>query len=451
MFPFVRGGRVVNVKYRDSEKNYSQEKDALKIFYGIDDVAGCSEIVIVEGEVDKLSVETAGIRTVISVPDGAPGKVRDGEISPEDDTKFSYLWTCWDELDAADKIILATDADEPGRALAEELARRFGKERCWRVTWPTGNDAEYKDANEVLVGEGPEVLRECIENAEPYPIASLFGVDDFYDDVIELYRSGRKVALSTGWPALDEYYRVHPGQLSIVTGTPASGKSEFLDALAVNLAESHAWKFAICSFENPTPEHLAKLAEKRLVMPFWDGPSQRMEEHELEYALEWLSQRFFFIRADSGESPTYEWVLETATYAVRRHGVRGLIIDPYNELEHQRSEKQTETEYISEMLSKIKRWALNHDVHVWFVAHPAKMAREKGSTKELVPTLYDISGSANWANKADVGLVVHRAWKSAVTELYIRKVRFKWVGHVGNLKFTYDLKTGRYQVDITDS
>lgn len=33
-------------------------------------------------------------------------------------------------------IVLATDADAPGLALAEELARRLGRERCHRVAWP---------------------------------------------------------------------------------------------------------------------------------------------------------------------------------------------------------------------------------------------------------------------------------------------------------------------------
>jgi hypothetical protein len=37
--------------------------------------------IIVEGEVDKLSLEEAGIRHVVSVPDGAPKAVKDSEPS----------------------------------------------------------------------------------------------------------------------------------------------------------------------------------------------------------------------------------------------------------------------------------------------------------------------------------------------------------------------------------
>lgn len=40
-----------------------------------------------------------------------------------------------------------------------------------------------------------------------------------------------------------------------------------------------------------------------------------------------------------------------------RYGIRGLVIDPYNELDHQRPAAMTETEYVSQMLGKIKRFA----------------------------------------------------------------------------------------------
>ena len=56
-----------------------------------------------------------------------------------------------------------------------------------------------------------------------------------------------------------------------------------------------------------------------------------------------------------------------------RYGIRGLVIDPYNELDHQRPLHMTETEYVSQMLTKIKRFAQHNEVHVWFVAHPRQL------------------------------------------------------------------------------
>lgn len=53
---------------------------------------------------------------------------------------------------------------------------------------------------------------------------------------------------------------------------------------------------------------------------------------------------------------------------------------------------------------QIKKFAKENSVHVWLVAHPRQMQAWKGAA----PTLYDISGSAHFNNKADVGIVVHR-------------------------------------------
>lgn len=74
---------------------WPQVKGAEKVMYGLDDVAGQEEIIIVEGEMDKLALLEAGIANVLSVPDGAPQRVRPGDLPPPDqDVKYSYLWNC---------------------------------------------------------------------------------------------------------------------------------------------------------------------------------------------------------------------------------------------------------------------------------------------------------------------------------------------------------------------
>jgi twinkle protein len=439
-FPYFRAGELVNIKYRAlTEKAFAQEKDAEKIFYGLDDIAEAEEAIIVEGEIDKLAAEEAGFLNVISVPDGAPNQLT---TEPSDEIKFEFLGNCEEQLAGLKRITLAVDADHNGQILAEELARRLGKERCWRVHWPNSNDVVCKDANETLLMHGRAVLRECITAAEPYPVTGLYRIPDCADDAAALYDLGRKLGVSTGWPSLDTLMTIRPGELSVVTGTPNSGKSEFLDALMVNLTSLHGWRFAVCSFENPPEEHIAKLVEKHLGLPFWDGPTQRMTKGELLAAMDWLDDRFVLIRAGE-ESPTIDWILERARIAVLRYGVRGLVLDPYNEIEHMRPPGMSETEYIAGLLSKLRRFAENHAVHVWIVAHPAKMQRENGKTP--VPTLYDISGSANWANKADIGVVVHRDVDNGnLVEIYIRKVRFKSVGRIGVVELQWDRVTGRY-------
>ena len=60
-----------------------------------------------------------------------------------------------------------------------------------------------------------------------------------------------------------------------------------------------------------------------------------------------------------------------------------------------------------------------YGVHVWFVAHPRQLQNWHGQP----PTLYDISGSANFINKADNGIVVHRVWNVEKKDLHQQEGR----------------------------
>ena len=112
--------------------------------------------------------------------------------------------------------------------------------------------------------------------------------------------------------------------------------------------------------------------------------------------------------------------LELCRVAVVRHGVKMIVLDPWNELEHKRRRDETETDYIGRAIRAIKRFAKLNDVAFWVVAHPTKPS--EGVKK--VPGLYDISGSANWANKADYGLTYHRPLPNEnYAKVLISKVR----------------------------
>ncbi|XP_057466463.1 twinkle homolog protein, chloroplastic/mitochondrial isoform X2 [Actinidia eriantha] len=431
-FPYRRNDVLVNCKYRDANKKFSQEKDTEKIFYGLDDIKDASDIIIVEGEMDKLAMEEAGFRNC--------------------DTNYQYLWSCKEYLEKTSRIILATDGDPPGQALAEELARRLGRERCWRVKWPRKNDVDhFKDANEVLMLLGAGVLKEVIENAELYPIKGLFNFGDYFDEIDSYYNQalGNEFGVSTGWRTLDGLYNVVPGELTIVTGVPNSGKSEWIDALICNLNRSVGWKFALCSMENKVREHARKLLEKYIKKPFFDSRYAesvlRMSVYELEEGKKWLNDTFYLIRCENDCLPSINWVLGRAKSAVLRHGVNGLVIDPYNELDHQRPPSQTETEYVSQMLTKIKRFAAHHSCHVWFVAHPRQMQNWAGTP----PNMYDISGSAHFINKCDNGIVIHRnrdpdAGPVDQVQVCVRKVRNKVAGTIGEGFLAYNRVTGEY-------
>lgn len=424
-FPYTRDGELVNIKTRYPNKKFRMEPGAELIFWGLDDCKGAPQVVIVEGEMDKLAVEAVGLRAVLSVPNGA--SVGEMPYLPSGEHIFERAL-----------VIIAVDNDADGQRLEAELARRIGKERCFRTVWPEG----CKDANDVLMQHGEIVLRECLGEARPFPIAGIVNPRDVMDDYLAAYDRGVDGGLSTGWPSLDQGYTVKTGQMTIVGGMPGSGKSEVLDALMVNLATKHNWNFAVYSPENFPPDtHLRKWAKKIKGKPFW-GP-RRMTRQEAIDALEWAAEHLDFLIPD--DDSTLDTVIGLAEALVYRNGINGLVIDPWNNMDHERPKHMSETEYISQSLTRIRQFARMFDVHVWVLAHPTKMTKDKDG-EYPVPTPYDISGSSNWYNKADNIFTVYRnkGDKLALVELHIQKIRFRECGELGVCGLRYIEETGQY-------
>jgi twinkle protein len=433
-FPFYRKGEVINIKSRTMTKDFKLEVNAERIFYGLDDCDGDMAI-IVEGEIDKLSMEEAGYRNCISVPDGAPSPNAKDYTS-----KFSFLENCEDFIGKIKTFILAVDSDAPGQTLEEELARRLGKYKCRRVQWPEG----CKDANDVLITHGKDAIEGCILSARDYPVDGIFDISDISAQIDLLYETGAARGEKTGWASMDDYYTVRVGEWTAVTGVPSHGKSEWLDAMMINLARDSAWDFAIFSPENqPLERHAAKLAEKVSEKPFFIGIHDRMTRTELEMAKIFLKLHFTFVLPPEGNT-SVDGILGLAEHVVLKKGIKGVVIDPWNEIDHSRPGGMTETEYTSDCLSRVRRFARLHGVHIWLVAHPTKLKKLDDGTYP-VPTPYDISGSAHWRNKADNCITVYRHMDSDEVDIHVQKIRFKEIGMIGMVTLKYDKVTGIYK------
>ncbi len=436
MFPYFYNGEIFNIKYRSLDKKFRQEVDAMKGFFGLDDIIGQKDIYIVEGELDKLACEEAGFLNAGSVPDGAP------TVNARDfHTKFEFIDNWIEVFEQAERIIIAVDDDEPGHKLEQELIRRFDPERCWVVRWPEG----CKDANQVLIEHGILTLMGCLDDPKRVPVEGIFQASDFEDAYNDLYENGMQGGVSTGWPELDYNYTVKPGDLCIVTGRPSHGKSTFVSALTVNLANKHGWKFGIFTPENqPLQRYMAILAQMKIGKPFKKGLTERMTVSERKQAFAWINKHFFFISPPDENKKVVD-LIEKAKSMVKMYGINGVVFDPWNEIDPTRKNWQTETEHIGESLTMFKSFSQAYLVSVWVVAHPNKPLKEPGG-KSPVPNAYDISGSAHWYNKADDILCVSRnpLELSDPTQVHIQKVRFGEVGIQGQCDFYHDRKTGRY-------
>lgn len=422
-FPFFFQGQLYNIKYRGPKKSFKQHSGSELIFYNQDVLLSSESVIIVEGEIDALSYIECDIENVISVPAGA-------------NIKLEYLDRYISLFENIKQIYLATDQDTKGIELRDEIARRLGHERCLVVSFK-----DCKDANDYLIKYGGPALQDTIKEAIPIPTKGIVTVDHLYNDIRDLYMNGIEPGRSLG-ECFDTNIKWETGRLAIVTGIPSSGKSEFVDYIVTKMSLKLNWKAAYFTPENyPLKYHYSKLYEKIIGKRFRSSFSN---EIEFEMAFEYIRENFFYIMNE--EDFSVDTIIKNAKQLVRTKGIKIVVIDPYNKLDHQYGD--SETQYISRFLDKLISFAKINDVLVFLVAHPKKMDKDAaGHTR--VPSLYDISGSAHFYNKTDYGIVVHRQFTNENTmlnkiDVYWSKIKFKHLGEQGATKLEYDYETGRF-------
>jgi twinkle protein len=378
------------------------------------------------GETDKDILLT-------KIPEGMEKVI----VFPEDDEGiFQYISDRWPELQNADKHVFLPNDECFDFSFKQEICRRIGAERVFVAQYPPGH-TELEDL-EVID------LSELAEKAKPIPIDGIYKAHDFRENLDHLYDNGETPGASCGFVSLDRYYTVKQGQLTIVTGIPSHGKSEFTDAILVNLAQKHGLKFAVFSPENyPTQRHIVKLVRKYIGKAYGATYKGTMSKVEKDKGIDFVDKHFSFINSPEITFPISK-ILELTRISIAREGINGLLIDPWNEVDHARPQNLSETEYISQTLTEVRKFARQYNIHIWIVAHPTK--RKKEYWKEP-PILYDISGSAHWFNKADNGITVYRedvTNNNCPTMISITKVRFRENGRPGDIELRYNMASGRY-------
>ncbi|NCC53357.1 MAG: toprim domain-containing protein, partial [Spartobacteria bacterium] len=369
-FPFLKHGELVNVKYRRMDtKAFNQESGGAQVLFRFDEVPEAAAVIICEGELDALAFMEAGFNGVCSCPAGAP------PLNAKDlSGKLAFLDDAAEVFDQADAVYLAMDRDPVGLRWEEAIADRIGREKCWRVPYPEG----CKDANQVLIEHGRDKLRDCVHNAKELPISGIVTLADCWDDISSYFdHPDRSTGLSTGFPNMDEVWRLKRGTLNILTGIPQSGKSEWLDQIILNTVREHNWKWCVFSPENhPMQAHGQKLIEKWTGRPMFKRYSlPPLTKDEVGQAVDELAENLFFITQDEN-GMALDDILLRAKVCVLRYGIQGLVIDPFNELEHSRPQHMSETEYVSGFLSRCRNFARMYNVFMVVVAHPTKLQRK---------------------------------------------------------------------------
>lgn len=419
VFPYYKYGELVNVKYRtnlgNGKKKFRQEKDTEKTLYGMDLVKDTDTLIWVEGEMDVLALAEQGIFAV-SIPQGAS------------ENKLECIENCFDFIQQFKTHIIAVDNDVPGDKLKESLLSRIGKEKCKVVNWK-----QYKDADEALIGG--ENLKTFIDSAEDIAPDGILTFYDCFDEIYKYNFEKDSDYFETGWTKFDNLVKIRTGYMMIVSGYPSRGKSTFVDNLLMNLSKRYGLKHLIASFESVIAGHYNSLLEMYSEVAIY----RYMREHDNNIfgePFEFIADHFY--RFDIDRLWTVDEIIERTELAVRKYGVKTLVIDPYNRLNN-KIVNNREDLYIGSILSKLSMLAKRLNILVIFIAHPKKPDGEK------MPNMYSISGSGDWYNMADYGIIVHRDRSESgklnnLPTIFVEKVKNHFLGDTsgGEITLRYD-------------
>lgn len=437
-FDYYLNSEIINVKYRDGRKNFKLYKDAEKIFYNLDNIQNDSECVIVEGEFDVLAYYSAGVRNVVSVPNGFNLK---GES-----INLDYLDNYIEYFETKETIFIAVDNDPAGQKGQAELIRRLGAEKCKLVSF---NDC--KDANEYLLKYGKESLANTVKLAKDVKIDGVFSLFDVGADLLNNYRNGQQRGETTGVPEIDKAWTWRNAEVNLWTGYQNEGKTALLMQLCLIRAIMSGVKVGVFSPENfPLKDFYNDLIETYIGKscdPYYSN--NYMSEEEFKEAMVFINDHFFVIYPE--KDFTINTIFDKASYLVKKHGIRTLVIDPYNTVEHLMNGEREDL-YISKFMSKLKRFAVEKDLSINLVAHQlTAIKNEKDGGRYYKPDLNKIKGGGTFADKADNVLFVWRPdraidFKSPDVIFGSQKIKKqRLVGIPQNVdQITYNIRDSRY-------
>lgn len=398
---------LTNVKYRPARKVrkgtnkcWAQKgADTTPLLYNINRINTGESITIVEGENDLAALIEAGIHNTVSVPFGAGN--------------FSWIQENWDWLEQFDNIIICSDNDEPGVKMQKECVYRLGSWRTKVVDIPqtvtsqfTGRKVAVKDINEVLYYCGKEAVVNLIANAKDTPVPSLID----FADVKEIDLSDIE-GITVGINDIDkEIMRLFYSSLTILSGTPGSGKTSFLCQLA---AQSIDQDKPVWMFSREMPDWLTKnwieyiLAGNRHITQFQSNSGAAYwkvnEDAKREISRHYREQLMIYRDQFSNKLQDLQTSMEDSA---RKYGSKLFIIDNLMTVDldaTSESMNEKQTEFVQWLI----QFAMKYNVATVLVCHPRKL--QSGVTNV---GMYDISGTSNIINLAHRAFGLKRVTKA---------------------------------------
>src|SRR5690606_31412850 len=335
---------------------------------------------------------------------------------------------------------IAVDCDDKGNNLSDKISQRLGRWKCFRIEF------KNKDANDDLI-EGKDVLENSIKSAKRYPVSGTFTAKDIEQSIFDLYENGLPKTIypkHKSFGRLKDIFTVMRGHLVTVTGIPSHGKSSFTEWYIMNLVNDYNMKASFFSPEHsPMELHQSSFAQRYWGKPFFGANKMTMDE--LNMYINWSNEKIYLTSTDKDDFPTWDWIFDKFKEQMYSFGIDIFVIDAFNKLSF--SNKGNKLDLINEVLSKLTIFAQMNKVIIFLVAHPTKMQKNERGVYSM-PSLYDVSGSADCRNQTHDGYGIYRHFGEEgedFTEFVNLKTKYSFQGKMTEkVEFDYHIQSGRY-------
>lgn len=370
VFPYLRDGELVNVKYRNVEekRDMRQEGGAEPCLFGwhlID--PKCRSVAITEGEIDAMTLHQSGV-PALSVNAGAGN--------------HQWIESDWQRLERFSEIFVCFDDDEAGKKGAAEVIRRLGIDRCKLVKFGA------KDANEWLMqGACGEDIWNAVKDSKPQDPEEMVRASAFINRVKALFypAHGERTDPVLRFDKDLDWFEFRRCEVSVWTGYNGHGKSLLLSQVLLGLAQQGE-RVMVFSGEM-TPERQLKRMAKQATGQ--DRPTMGY----IDAVGEWLRDRLWFFNVVG--SATIDRLLTVFLYAVKRYGIRHFVIDSLMMTDVPEDGAGAIT-LQKKAMQNLCDFAKRNGCHVHLVAHPRKGKDETGT-----PGKMDVAGSSKITDGAD--------------------------------------------------
>lgn len=397
MFPFYdAAGKLQFVKYRktdfDKERDKNKEwceKECKPILFGMKQCTEATDrLVVTEGQLDSLSVATAGIENATSVPNGAKG--------------MTWVPYCFNWVSRYDEIVVFGDFEKGHMTLLEDFQQRFPN-KIRRV-----REQDYqgcKDANELLQKYGPEAVKAAVENAELIPVKRVLSLAEV--ESVNIYELPK---LKTGIRELDRlmYGGLPYGMVCLIGGKRGEGKSTFASQI---MAEAVEQGMPTLAYSGELPNYLYKswfdfqIAGRNHIIEneTMYGVNRFITRKNQELIDAWYRDLAYLYDSRIIESDEQEDLLKTVERAIMQYGIKVVLIDNLMTAMYIDAgpEQQDKYDRQGRFVRELTKIAIRYDVLVILVAHQRKNTFTNDANDE-------VSGSGDITNLAGITLSYNR-------------------------------------------